>query len=75
MSDSLTAWGKRADGVPSQDVGQGTVAGRVIAAGQTARVLNDVVEAIPDGGTTILMLGSALVVLSGLGHGMSRRKG
>jgi hypothetical protein len=52
-----------ADGVPSQDVGLGTEAGTLLAAGQTARVLNDVVEALPDGGMTVMMMGAALVVL------------
>lgn len=52
-----------ADGIPSQDVGLATEAGIVLATGQKARVLNDLVESIPDGGLTVMMLGASLLVL------------
>jgi hypothetical protein len=55
-----------ADGIPNQDVGLGTEAGIVLASGQTARVLNDVVESIPDQGPTCLMLGASLLMLAAL---------
>ncbi len=58
-----------ADGIPNQDIGLGTEAGIVLASGQTARVLNDVVESIPDGGPTVLLLGASLLVLAALWPG------
>jgi hypothetical protein len=67
----LTVADNPADVVPGSNAP--TEAGFVIGSGQTARVLNDVVESVPDSGSTIVLMGASLLLMAVLHRGLPRR--